>query len=793
MFYHNLLLIFRNFKRHSSTFFINFLGLSAGLTCVLLIYLWVSDEWNMDKFHSNDAQLYQVMANHYDSEEIRTIASTPDLLAETLAAEMPEIEASTSYLPADLIPMKFILSADGDKKVKGTGEFADKTFFSIFNYPLLQGSADQVLQTPNAVVLSARLATALFQSPENAMGKSVQWQLADFTRQCMVTGVFKDLPANSSNQFDFALTVQSFRDPSLFKRNISWGNHAPSTILVLKKGVDAKAFGQKIAGFLQQKLPEAKVELFLQPYSDRYLQDQYEGGVIKGGRIDYVKLFGLIALFILLIACINFMNLSTARASLRMKEVGIKKAIGISRGGLAAQFMGESLILSFGSLLLATGIVYSVLPAFNALTGKSLMLQTNWDWVIPFLGIGLLTGLIAGSYPALYLSSFKPITMLKATSSRNSGEILARKGLVVLQFALSIAFIIAVMVVYEQIQMVKTKNMGFNRDQVIQFGREGKLGNGLETFLAELNQIPGVVHSSGISGGFLDANSFTVGVEWPGKQADETLTFSNLTGTYDLIETLDLKMADGRSFSRSFGADSAGLVLNETAIEAMHLQNPVGKTIKLWGDDYQILGVTKDFHLQSLRESIKPAFFKIDPKRTTSIMVRLEAGKERETLQRIQAYYAAFNPGYAFEYHFLNEDFEKQYATEYRVSVLSKYFAGLAILLSCLGLFGLATFTAEQRTKEIGIRKVLGASVGSVITLLSKDFLKLVVLAILIASPIAYYCMQQWLADFAYRIDIQWWVFVTAALAAIVVATFTVAIQSVRAALANPIESLRSE
>ncbi len=383
--------------------------------------------------------------------------------------------------------------------------------------------------------------------------------------------------------------------------------------------------------------------------------------------------------------------------------------------------------------------------------------------------------------------------MLKAKSSRNSGELLARKGLVILQFSLSIAFIIAVMVVYEQIQLVKTKNMGFNREQVIQFGREGNLGKGLETFLAALSQIQGVVHASGISGGFLDVNSFTVGVEWPGKQANETLTFSNLTGTYDLIETLDLKMAEGRSFSRSFGADSAGLVLNETAIQAMHLKNPIGQTIKLWGDDYQILGVVKDFHLQSIRAPIKPAFFKINPELSTSIMARLEAGKERETIQRIQAFYSSFNPGYTFEYHFLNEDFEQQYATEYRVSALSKYFAGLAILLSCLGLFGLATFTAEQRTKEIGVRKVLGASVGSLVALLSIDFLKLVVLAIIIACPIAYYFMQQWLSDFAYRVELHWGIFVLAGLVGNGIAFLTVGFQSIRAARMNPVESLRSE
>ncbi|MBC7774144.1 MAG: FtsX-like permease family protein, partial [Phycisphaerae bacterium] len=549
----------------------------------------------------------------------------------------------------------------------------------------------------------------------------------------------------------------------------------------------------KIAGFIKTKNANSKVELFLQPYSDRYLHDQYEGGAIVGGRITYVKLFGLIALFILLIACINFMNLSTARASLRMKEVGIKKAIGISRAGLAAQFMGESLVLSCCSLLLATGIVYWMLPSFNALTGKSLDLQTSWNWVLPFLGIGLVTGLLAGSYPALYLSGFKPIAMLKSKSSRNVGELWARKGLVVLQFSLSIAFIVAVMVVYQQIKLVQTKNMGFNREQVIQFGREGKLGEGMESFLAELKQVPGVVQVAGIRGGFLGTSSFTTGLDWPGKQANESLTFANLTGSYDLIETLDVGMSEGRSFSRSFGSDSTSIIFNETAIAAMQLKNPIGQTVKLWGGDYRIVGVVKDFHLQSLREPVKPAFFKLEPNQTTSIMARLEAGKQRETIQRVQQFYTAFNPGYPFEYSFLNDDFQKQYATENRVSALSKYFAGLAILLSCLGLFGLATFTAEQRTKEIGVRKVLGASVGSVVALLSKDFLKLVVLAILIASPVAYYFMQHWLANFAYRVDIQWWVFVAAALAAVVVAFLTVSFQSLRAALANPVESLRSE
>jgi putative ABC transport system permease protein len=793
MIYHNLLVIFRNFKRNRSTFFINLPGLSTGLACVLLIYLWISDEWSMDKFHTNDAQLYQVMANHMESDRIRTIQETPDLLAETLAADMPEVEMYTSYLPAEMIPMKFILSAQTDQKIKSAGQFADKDFFSVFSYPLLQGNAAQVLQVTNSIVLSERMAKALFQSTENVIGKTVDWQLAEFNRQCIVTGIYKDLPTNSSNTFDFVLTIQSFRDPTLFRRNIGWDNHAPSTILTLKKGTDVVAFDRKIAGFLQTKYADSKVTLFLQRYSNRYLHDQYEGGVQVGGRIAYIKLFGLIALFILLIACINFMNLSTARASLRMKEVGIKKAIGISRAELAAQFMGESLVLTFLSLVLASGLVYTLLPQFNAITGKVLQLQTSMDWVMPFVGIALLTGLVAGSYPALYLSGLKPIAMLKGKISRNAGEVWARKGLVVLQFSLSITFMIAVMVVFQQIQLVQTKNLGYNREQVIRFGREGKLGPGMEAFLSELKRLPGVVNAAGLSGNFLGDNSFTIGVEWPGKSAGETIRFANLSGTADLTETLGIEIKEGRALLASSVADSSGLVFNEAAIAAMQLKNPIGQTVQLWGKPHQIVGVAKDFHIKSLREAVEPAFIRLASDRVTEMLVQLEAGKERETLASMKQFYNTFNPGYAFDYSFLDDDFQKQYIAENRVSALSRYFAGLAILLSCLGLFGLATFTAEQRTKEIGVRKVLGASVGSVVALLSKDFLKLVLLAIVIASPVAYYFMDQWLSDFAYRVELKGWVFVAAASAAVILAFLTIGFQSLRAALMDPVDSLRSE
>jgi ABC-type antimicrobial peptide transport system permease subunit len=349
------------------------------------------------------------------------------------------------------------------------------------------------------------------------------------------------------------------------------------------------------------------------------------------------------------------------------------------------------------------------------------------------------------------------------------------------------------MVVFQQIQLVQTKNLGYNREQVIRFGREGKLGPGMEAFLSELKRLPGVVNAAGLSGNFLGDNSFTIGVEWPGKSAGETIRFANLSGTADLTETLGIEIKEGRALLASSVADSSGLVFNEAAIAAMQLKNPIGQTVQLWGKPHQIVGVAKDFHIKSLREAVEPAFIRLASDRVTEMLVQLEAGKERETLASMKQFYNTFNPGYAFDYSFLDDDFQKQYIAENRVSALSRYFAGLAILLSCLGLFGLATFTAEQRTKEIGVRKVLGASVGSVVALLSKDFLKLVLLAIVIASPVAYYFMDQWLSDFAYRVELKGWVFVAAASAAVILAFLTIGFQSLRAALMDPVDSLRSE
>jgi putative ABC transport system permease protein len=790
--YHQCIWMLRQFNRYRSTFMINLLGLTLGLTSVLLIFLWVRNEYGMDRFHEKNARLYEVMANHDEGGNIRTIHETPDQLAEALAAEIPEVEMATNYMPAHMIPMKFILENSAGKKMKGAGQFSDKRFFEVFSYPLLEGNPAQVLQSPNSLVISESLAKDLFGSPSAAMGQAIRWQLAKWQRDAVVSGVFKQLPENSSERFDFLITNDIFHDPTLFKRRQHWDNHAPSTFVVLRPGADAAAVNDKIAGFIKNKLASSRVTLFLQPYADCYLYNAYENGQIAGGRIQYVRLFSLVALFILLIACINFMNLATARASLRMKEIGIKKAIGISRGRLALQFLGESVFLSAVALLCATLLVWALLPQFNVITDKQIQLGADYGWAPGFVGIALLTGILAGAYPALYLSGFKPMAMLRGKTGRRPAEAFARKGLVVLQFAMSVVFIIAVTVVYQQIQLVQHKNLGYNREQIIYFGREGALDNGMERFITDLKTLPGVEQAAGLSGVFIgEGSSFTTGINWPGKSESDNTSFAHLSGTIDLIQTLGIQPVEGRLFSRDFPSDSMGLIFNETAIRHMGLKQPIGQVVQMWGENRQIIGVVKDFHLKSLREPIQPAFFRINNQDVTDIMVQIRPGRERETVAQVQEKYSQINPGYTFEFRFLDADYQRLYQSEFRISALAGYAALLAIVLSCMGLFGLAAFTAEQRTKEIGVRKVLGATAAGIVRLLARDFLKLVLLAIVLAVPVSYWLMQRWLAAFAYRVELSTWVFVLAGVAAVVVAGLTVSAQSLRAALANPVKSLR--
>jgi putative ABC transport system permease protein len=785
---HNLLLIYRNFKRFKSTFFINLIGLSTGLACTLLIYLWVNDELTIDKFHKNDDRIFHAMEHRVKSDGIWTSFSTPGILAEALIEEMPEVE----YACGSSWPQPATLSV-GEKVMKVKGRYSGKDFFRIFSYDIIQGNTDKLLADKNSMVISESLALKLFNTTVNVLGKVVEFEHAE---QFVITGIFKDVPAHSSEEFEFVLPFEKYKEDNA-RWILYWGNTGSATYVLLKKGVNADDVNKKIADYIKVKTNNEITyrTLFLKKYSDIYLQGEYKNGALAGGRMTYVKLFSLIAVFILVIACINFMNLSTAKASRRIREVGIKKAIGAGRKVLILQYMGESVLMSFLSMVLAVLMVDIFLDQFNAITGKQLTLQFNSTLVLAFVSVSFFTGLLAGSYPALYLSGFNPATVLKGKFSPSGGELWVRKGLVVFQFALSIILIVSVVVVYKQIEFVQSTNLGYEKENILYFYREGKVHDrqSMDVLLSEFKSIPGVINASSISHDMTGHNSGTNGLKWPGKDPEDMTEFENVTVNYDVMETLGIQLAAGRMFSRNFPADTTKIIINETGIEYMGLKDPIGATVKLWGMDMEIIGVAKDFHYESLRENLKPVFFRLSPSNTWIIMVKLAGGKQAETVDKLKDLYQKFNPGFTFDYKFLDTEYLSQYMAEQRVATLSRYFAGLAILISCLGLFGLASFTAERRLKEIGIRKVLGSTVMGIVYLLSGEFTKIVFVSIIIALPVSFFFTRLWLENFAFRIPLEWWYFIGAGMMALVIARVTVGTQAFKAARVNPTRCLKDE
>ncbi len=792
MFHHNLLLIYRNFKRFKSTFLINLIGLSTGLACTLLIYLWVNDELNVDKFHEKDSQLFQVMENAGQADGISTGTNTPDLLAETMLKEMPEVEYAIAIMPGTLLG-KFSLTA-GETNIKASGQYVSKDYFNAFSYPLTQGDKNQVLADKYSIVISKSLAIKLFKTSGNVIGKTLDCQILGFKESVIISGIFDGSSSNSSEQFDFVLSFELWKDLSQkFVRPINWDNHAPSTYVVLRPDANPDVFNKKIASFIKDKFKDSNVTLFAVPYSDQYLHGKYENGVQSGGRIKYLQLFSIIALFILGIACINFMNLSTAKASRRIKEVGIKKAVGASRKALIYQYLGESMMMAFLSLALAIVFVEVFLPQFNLITGKQLTLRLESNLALSILGITFFTGLLSGSYPALYLSGFNPALVLKGKLNTSIGELFARKGLVIFQFMLSVVLIVSVLVVYKQIEFVQTQNLGYDKDHIIYFDIEGKVAEGQDAFFAEVKNIQGIVNVSSIGSALMGHTSSTSGLNWEGKNPNDIIEFENVSVNYDMIETLGIIMNAGRSFSRDFSTDDNAMILNQAAIDVMGIKSPVGKIINLWGGNIEIIGIAKNFHFESLHESVRPLFFLLNSKQTLKIMAKIEAGREKETIERLEKFYAKFNPGYLLDYKFLDQDYQAQYVSEKRVGILARYFAGLAIIISCLGLFGLAAFTAERRLKEIGIRKILGSSQFGIVYLLSSEFTRIVFSSIVIALPLSYFIAKYWLDSFAFRIELEWWYFISAGLMALIIALLTVGMQAVKAARINPVNNLRTE
>ncbi len=789
MFKNNLKIAWRNLLKDRQFTLLNLLGLATGLTCTILIYLWVHDEYQFDKFHEKEARLYQLMEHRKGKGETVIADESSGLLSETVAAQNPDVEYAAAEAPAAWF-QKFTLSV-GDKNLKATGQYVGKDYFNIFSFKLLDGNPNQVLADKNNIAISDEMAMKLFGTKENLIGRKILFQQSQVF---FVSGVFEKLPVHSSEQFDFLLSFEYYKDIQPWVK--TWNNTGPHNFIVLKKGADVDAFNKRIATLITKSSGDTTRSPFALRFSENYLQNSFDHGNRIGGRIVNVKLFSVIALFILTIACINFMNLSTAKASRRLKEVGIKKVVGAGKRELVFQFLGESILLTFVAVLIAIGMVLLLLPSFNRMTGKEISLHFDFSLLAAMLGITLFTGFISGSYPALYLAGFNPIMILKGKMRTSVGEIWARRGLVIFQFAISVFMIVGVLVVYRQIQFIQHKDLGYSKDHVIRMECEGKLIANEDNFIARLKKIPGVVNASYTFNIMIGRNYGDNGMAWEGKSPDEYIYFEGFGGSYDFVETMGMTMAEGRSFSRKFGNESGNIIVNEAAVKVMGLKNPIGKMVTLFGNPKQIIGVVKDFHFESLRETVKPLHMGLlqqDSSQWNKMMIRIQAGRETETIERIRDFYESYNPGFPFDFHFMDELHEKQYAAELRVGLLSKYFAGLAILISCLGLFGLTAFTAQKRQKEIGIRKVIGASVPNLVYMLSRDLLKQVFIALLIAVPISWWIMNQWLNGFAYRVPIGIGIFLIAGFSIIAITVLTVSYQSVKAAFRNPVTTLRSE
>lgn len=781
MLQHALLLAFRHFRRYKGSFLINLTGLAAGLTSALLIFLWVNDERQIDQFHQLDDRLYRLISDSHSNE---TVLNTSLTVVDRLQEEMPEIETVVNSSWANL---ESSLSNEQEEFAL-TGEFATPAFFDVFSYPLIQGDPGKVLEQPHSIVLSETTARKLFHTTD-VVGKTVSWRWFSHEEEVAVSGVFKDVPARSSQQFDYVLSFDIFE--SYFQARIERGNYLARTYLTLQSEADADQLNQKIAAFMQREYPESTWRPFVIPYASFYLHNTYKDGRAVGGRVTYVKLFSIIALLVLAIASINFMNLSTARASRRMKEIGIKKTIGASRRSLIFQHFLESVLLSAMAGLLALGAAQILLPQFNQLTGKELQLMADNQFLPIFIGIVFTTGLVAGSYPAFYLSAFKPTMIIRGKLETTFGEQWLRRGLVVFQFGISLILVAAVMVVHRQMDFMQNKNLGYQQDQILTFTTNGLQVEKQQLLLARLREIPGVVDASSITHALVGGQASNANLQWEGKDPEATIWFEHGYVNYGMLEMLNIDLISGRYFSENRGNEANKLVINQTAAEIMGFDDPVGKTVRIADDAYEVIGVTRDFHFESLHELVKPTYFRLNDRWALKMAVQVEAGRERQAIADIEGLYKTFDSGFPFQFTFLNDDYQQKYVAEKRVSSLSRYFAVLAVLISFLGLLALSSFTAERRIKEIGIRKIMGASTRGIICLLSADFTKIVLVAIMVAVPLGAWVSNSWLNTFAYRIELEWWIFAGSGVMMLFIAWLSVGFQTLKAARMNPVSCLK--
>ncbi|MBX2870573.1 MAG: ABC transporter permease [Saprospiraceae bacterium] len=790
MFKHNLLLSWRILQRDKAFSFINISGLTLGMLVALFIVFWIRDEWSYDKFHENGDRIYSVFRHSKFTDQTYTGNAVPYPLMQALEADYPEVEEMALIRQRQAVVLQ-----ENDIIGRASGYYANADFFSLFSWPLLAGETAGLLQDPYSIVISASVAEKYYGSNWKANNRAVgQSILVNNDKEYTVTGVFADVPRHSSLQFDFVVPIKTYISHTAGIEN--WDNSNFQLYVHLREDADAKLINEKIKLLQNEHIEGFTSEIFLHPLADLHLKASFENGQPVLSQMSYyIRIFSLVAFFILLIAGINFINLTIAKAMGRAKEIGIRKAIGAGRMSIVSQFTSHSLLLVSISFAFAILLFFLALPLFNTLTGKQVIIQLmDATTILSFASIGLLSVAITSLYPAIFLSSLQAVQVLKGSFRLSDRGLFARKSMVVFQFAISVLLIVGTLTVYQQIRYIQSKNLGLDRENVIYTHLNPQLRERLPSLKEELLRKPGIKWVSSSSQSPLDVTSGTHSYAWPGLSEAGKKEISTLSVDYDFLEVMDMKLQQGRNFDTAFGTDSINYLVNEEFQQYMGVDDPIGKRIEMWGrESGTIVGVVEDFHMSSLHHKIEPLIILLRPQDTYRLFVRTQAGKTKEAIASLAEMYEEFSPNIPFDYQFLDEQFQASYQRELVVGHLAVALTALAVLIACLGLLGLTTFTAHQRLKEISIRKTLGANMAHILFLLTKDFILLVAWALVVALPLSYLLMRQWLNNFAYHINIKPGIFLLAAVGLILITLLTISWQTLKVAVVNPANTLRSE
>ncbi|HTD92695.1 MAG TPA: ABC transporter permease [Chitinophagaceae bacterium] len=787
----------RNFTRNKGYSLLNIFGLAIGIVCTGLIFLWVEDEMNYDNSYAKRDQLYYVRVNQQYDAYVFTHGSTPGLLGPVMKQEMPGLADVCRTTEGQT---RGLFSID-DKSVYASGKYADPAIFNMFSLTFVQGNAASAFRQLYSVVLTESAVKKIFGNEKNVIGKTVSM---DHKQDYTVSGVLRDFPTNSTMQFEWVAPFDIFFQDNPWAKE--WGNSGVSTYAELRPGVAAATIDKQLYDFIRKRDPASISHPFLFGMRNWHLRDQFNNGKLTGGgRIEYVRLFSVIAWIILLIACINFMNLSTARSSNRAREVGVRKVLGAGKKGLVMQFIGEALLMSLLAAIVAVVIMSLVLPMFNTVVQKDLFLGLgNPIHLGALFLITVICGLVAGSYPSFFLSSFNPVFVLKGIKLKSGGVVWVRKGLVILQFTVSIVLIVSTIIIYQQIQHVKGRNLGFNKNGLLQVNVERQMGSNYELIRQDLMNTGLVENVALTDHAILDGGNNTDRLTWPGKAAGSKVLVSGRSVTPSFFDTYKLKILSGRGLQESDSMQKAatgstmGIVITQSLERLMGNKSAIGQVLFNEGDPSNrltVVGVVNDFVYGYMYGQSDPVIFTTLPYRDATLLhTRFkQVVGPAQGIAAVQAVMKKDNPAYPMQFEFVDDQFSQIFSDEALISKLSRVFAALAIIISCLGLLGLAAYTAERRTKEIGIRKVLGASVSGLTGLLTMEFLQLVFISCIIAFPTGWLIMHDWLSDYPYRISISWFVFIFAGGAALIIAWLAVSVQTIKAALANPVNSLRAE